>query len=311
MFFKKILSMIITILFITLITFSVFEIIPGDPILSKLGIDADEAQIQALKSELDLDSPFPVRYINWLESLFKGDLGKSIRYEKPVLQMIKDRVPVTFSMAFMSIIIIILIGVPLGIISAKNNNKFIGTFISFITQFLMSIPSFWIGIILIFLFGLIFRIFSTGGYVPWSQNPFEAFKALFLPSLAISIPSIAVITRYTKNTIIEEMNKPYTLTAYSKGIQANKVLLKHNLRNALIPVITILGMIIGNILGGSIIIEQVFSLPGIGRLLINAISTRDIPLVQGLVLYLAFIVVFINFMIDILYVLIDPRVKTK
>jgi peptide/nickel transport system permease protein len=206
-------------------------------------------------------------------------------------------------------LLVVILGIPIGILSAKYDKKVSGFFINFITQVSMAIPSFWTGILLMYLFGLILNWITPGSYTPWSENAFEAFKSLILPSLAIAIPNIAVVVRYLRNTILEQKNQDYTRTALSKGAKPGYVLTRHILRNALIPVITVLGMITAKILAGSIIIEQVFSLPGLGRLLINAISTRDLPLVQGMILYFSVLIVLINFIIDIIYKLIDPRIK--
>ncbi|WP_305081541.1 ABC transporter permease [Oceanotoga teriensis] len=308
-FMRKTFAMIITVFLVSIITFFAFELIPGDPVLAKLGINADQAQIEALREELNINKPLAGRYISWISGIFTGDMGKSIRYDMDVNDIIGQRFSVTFQLSIMSIIIIIIFGIPLGILAAKYDDNIFGFLISFITQIGLAIPSFWAGILLIYLFGLILNLFTAGGYVSWSQNPLESIKSLFLPALAIAIPNIAVVIRYLKSSILEEKDKDYTKTALAKGLSSNQVLIFHILRNAIIPVITILAMIIAKVLAGSIVIEQVFTIPGMGRLLINAISTRDLPLVQGLVFYISIIVVMINFLVDIVYKFIDPRIK--
>ncbi|MDN5343323.1 MAG: peptide/nickel transport system permease protein [Oceanotoga sp.] len=308
-FMRKTFAMIITVFLVSIITFFAFELIPGDPVLAKLGINADQAQIEALREELNINKPLAGRYISWVSGIFTGDMGKSIRYDMDVNDIIGQRFSVTFQLSIMSIIIIIIFGIPLGILAAKYDDNIFGFLISFITQIGLAIPSFWAGILLIYLFGLILNLFTAGGYVSWSQNPLESIKSLFLPALAIAIPNIAVVIRYLKSSILEEKDKDYTKTALAKGLSSNQVLIFHILRNAIIPVITILAMIIAKVLAGSIVIEQVFTIPGMGRLLINAISTRDLPLVQGLVFYISIIVVMINFLVDIVYKFIDPRIK--
>jgi peptide/nickel transport system permease protein len=209
----------------------------------------------------------------------------------------------------MALVLIVLIGIPLGIVSAKYGERLPGILITLISQIGMAIPSFWSGIILIYIFGIVLRWVSPGGFVPWSEDAYGAFKSLILPAIAIALPSIASIIRYTRNSIMDQMKNDYVQLALSKGLNLNSVLLRHVLKNALIPIITVLGMIAANILGGAIVIEQVFTLPGVGRLLINAITTRDLPLVQGMVLYIAFIIVVINFFIDVIYTVIDPRIR--
>lgn len=308
-YLKKLFAMILTVLLVSLITFVTFEIIPGSPALSRLGVDAEESQYEALSAELGLNDPLEIRLSRWLKGLFTGDLGISMRYSVPVSELILDRLPVTISLAVMALVLIVLIGIPLGIVSAKYGEKLPGILITLISQIGMAIPSFWSGIILIYIFGIVLRWVSPGGFVPWSEDAYGAFKSLILPAIAIALPSIASIIRYTRNSIMDQMKSDYVQLALSKGLNLNSVLLRHVLKNALIPIITVLGMIAANILGGAIVIEQVFTLPGVGRLLINAITTRDLPLVQGMVLYIAFIIVVINFFIDVIYTVIDPRIR--
>ena len=306
---KKLFAMVFTVLLVSLIAFVAFEVIPGNPALSRLGVDAEESQFEALSAELGLDDPLEERLSRWIRGLLTGDLGTSMRYSVPVSDLIFDRIPVTLSLAVMAMMFITIIGIPLGIVSAKYGHRLPGILISMISQIGMVIPSFWSGIILMYIFGIVLRWVSPGGYVPWSEDAVGAFKSLLLPPIAIALPSIASIIRYTRNSVMDQMKSDYVQLALSKGLNMNSVLYKHVLKNSLIPIITVLGMIAANILGGSIVIEQVFTLPGLGRLLINAISTRDLPLVQGMVLYIAFIIVIINFLIDIVYTVIDPRIR--
>lgn len=308
-YLKKLFAMILTVLLVSLIAFVAFEVIPGNPALSRLGVDAEESQFEALSAELGLDDPLNERLSKWVKGLLTGDLGTSMRYSVPVSGLILDRIPVTLSLALMAMMFITLIGIPLGIVSAKYGHRLPGILISMISQIGMAIPSFWSGIILMYIFGIVLRWVSPGGYVPWSEDPVGAFKSLLLPAIAIALPSIASTIRYTRNSVMDQMKSVYVQLALSKGLNINSVLYKHVLKNSLIPIVTVLGMIAANILGGSIVIEQVFTLPGLGRLLINAISTRDLPLVQGMVLYIAFIIVIINFLIDIVYTVIDPRIR--
>ncbi len=310
-YLRKLFAMLATVFLVSMITFITFEIIPGDPVLARLGVDADEAQIRALSEELGLDEPLYKRFFGWITGLFTGDLGQSIRYSRPVSELIFDRLPVTLSLALISMVLIVIIGVPLGILSARYGDRLPGISISIVSQIGMAVPSFWTGIILMYIFGLTLRWVSPGGYTPWSVDPVEAFKSLLLPAVAIALPSIATVIRYTRNTVMEQMKNDYVRLAFSKGLKMNAVLFRHVLKNALIPVITVLGMITANILGGSIVIEQVFTLPGVGRLLINAISVCDLPLVQGMVLYISLVIVVTNFLIDIVYTLIDPRIKLR
>ncbi len=298
-----------TLFLVTVITFIVFEIIPGDPIAAKLGIEADKVQIEALRKELQLDQPLIVRYKDWIGNALKGDLGISIRFDEPVINLIQIRMMVTSRLALIALVITIIIGVPLSIITAKYDNKGIGIGTSIFSQIGMALPSFWLGILMTYLFGLVLKQFIPGRYVPMEQNFVQGLNYLLYPAIAIAIPKIAVVVRYLRNAIMDQTNQDYVRTAYSKGLRSHQVMVRHILRNALIPVITIMGMIIADILGGSLIIEQVFTIPGIGRLLIMGISNRDFPLVQGMVIYIALIVIAINLLVDIMYHFIDPRIK--
>ncbi|GAU79479.1 ABC transporter permease [Fusibacter sp. 3D3] len=308
---KKTGSAIITLVIVSFMTFGIFELIPGDPVTAKLGIEADQEQIEALIQEHGLDKPFIVRYKNWVISAIKGDLGMSLRFDEPVTKLIKDRVKVTAMLTILSLSMTIMIAVPLSIFIAKYNNKLIGILTSIATQVGMAVPSFWVGIMMTYFFGLTLRLFIPGRYVSVDDNFTEGMLYLFFPAVAIAIPKIATVIRYLRNAIVEQLEANYVRTAYAKGFVFKGVMYRHVLRNALIPVITIMGMMIADVLGGSLIIEQVFTIPGIGRLLVMAINNRDYFLVQGMVLYIATIIIGINFLVDLIYHWIDPRIKIE
>ncbi|KGX86616.1 ABC transporter permease [Pontibacillus litoralis] len=308
---RRCFTFFVTILIVMIMTFLVFRIIPGDPALTILGMDAEPEQIAALEKELGTDRPLYEQFLDWAGGVFTGNLGESLRFSQPVSELVIDRIPVTLSLAIMSIVITMFLAIPIGIYSAKKQGSWVDTALSITTQIGMAIPSFWLGIILMLIFGLTFKWFSPTGYVPWSENPSEALNSLFLPSLAIAIPQIAVVVRYLRTTMIEQLQLDYVRTAKSKGLKEKSILYIHVLKNALIPVITIFGMIFADVLAGSLVIEQVFALPGFGRLLISSISYRDLPLIQGMVVIIAFIVLLMNFIIDILYRWLDPRIELK
>ncbi|HQQ57358.1 MAG TPA: ABC transporter permease, partial [Mesotoga sp.] len=226
-YLRKLFAMLATVFLVSMITFITFEIIPGDPVLARLGVDADEAQIRALSEELGLDEPLYKRFFGWITGLFTGDLGQSIRYSRPVSELIFDRLPVTLSLALISMVLIVIIGVPLGILSARYGDRLPGISISIVSQIGMAVPSFWTGIILMYIFGLTLRWVSPGGYTPWSVDPVEAFKSLLLPAVAIALPSIATVIRYTRNTVMEQMKNDYVRLAFSKGLKMNAVLFRH------------------------------------------------------------------------------------
>ncbi|MFD0871837.1 MULTISPECIES: ABC transporter permease [Paenibacillus] len=308
---RRTMTFIVTLILVVIMTFVVFRIIPGDPALTILGMDADEALLAAMKEKLGTDRPLSEQFAQWVKQMAKGDFGESLKFSRPVLQLILERLPVTVSIALMSIVMALVIAVPLSLLAVKRHGKAADLLISGWTQLGMAVPSFWLGILLVLLLGLTFRWFPAGGYVPWSESPAQALKSLFLPSLAVAIPQVAVIVRYLRTTLLEQMNQDYVKTAHSKGLRETTVLYKHVLKNALVPVITVVGMIFADVLGGSLIIEQVYALPGLGRLMVSSIGARDFPLVQGMVLFTAFIVILVNFTVDLLYRVVDPRIRLK
>ena len=303
-FIKKIITLIITLLFISLLTFTAFSVIPGDAAVSKLGVDASPEAIARVRAEYELDQPVLTRYVHWLGKALHGDFGQSYKYDTmTVTQLLQSRLPVTILLAVMSFIIIIVVSLPLGMLSARYAGKWLDVVINQVTQITMAIPSFFLGIILTVIFGLVLKVFQPGGYVSMQEDLKGCIEYLILPK-------IAMVVKYLRNSVLSEMKKDYVRTAYSKGNSVNQVLYGHVLRNALIPVITFVAMVAAEILAGSLVIEQVFSIPGMGRLMITSISTRDYPVVQAAVLYITSIVVIINFLVDILYQLADPRVRT-
>lgn len=309
---KKLITLIITLLVISFLTFTAFSVIPGDASLSKLGADASEEQIEALREEMGLNDPLPVRYGRWISGVVRGDFGDSYRYDSTtVSSLLADRLPVTVLLAGISFLIILVCSVPLGIASARFQGKWADALTGQLTQIVMAVPSFFLGIFLTYVFGLVLHWFQPGKFTPPSENFWESAKYLFFPALSVALPKIAMVVKFLRNAVLSEMKKDYVRTAYSRGNSDNGVLYGHVLKNALIPVVTFLAMVIAEILAGSIIVEQVFSVPGMGRLLISSISSRDYPVVQAVILYVTTVVVVINFLVDVLYQFLDPRVRTS
>lgn len=307
---KKLSTLIITLLLISFLSFTAFSVIPGDAALSKLGSDATEEQIMALKEEMGLNDPLLVRYARWLGGAVRGDFGESYHYEATTVnRLLAERLPVTVLLAVISLVIILVCSIPVGIFSARFSGGWVDTLLNQLSQFIMAVPAFFLGILLTYIFGLVLHLFQPGKFVSPSENIGECVKYLFYPAVAVALPKIAMVVKYLRNSVISELNKDYVRTANSKGNTENAVLYVHVLKNAMIPVVTFLAMVISDILAGSIVVEQVFSVPGIGRLLITSISTRDYPVVQAIVLYVTSVVVIINFIVDVLYQLLDPRVK--
>lgn len=293
--------LIITVLLISTIVFLVTRVIPGDPALVIAGIDASETDIEAIRTKLGTDKPILTQYIQWVWKVFSFDFGNSMISGQPVTQLILERFPLTLSLAVLGIIISIIISIPLGVISAVKRWSFWDYLGMVFSQIGMAIPSFWLGIILLLLLSVkvkIFPLFGSG-----------TLKHLILPAFSLGIARAAVLLRLTRASMVEELSKEYIVTARSKGLTERMVYYKHALKNALLPVITIAGIQLGYMLGGAIIIEHVFSLPGLGRLFLFSVYQRDFPLIQGGVVFVAFIFSFINFTVDILYSILNPRIR--
>ena len=307
--FKKLISLFLTLFFVSLIIFFVFQVLPGNPAEIILGTEADEAQVLALEKELGLDKPILVRYGNWIKDILKLDMGTSLKYQVPVKDLFLKKLPVTLYLTFFSLFLSLIIAIPLSIQITAKSDRWYSSIITAITQLGISIPSFWLAFLLIYVFAVKLGWFNTLSYNAMSGNFLQKFSKFFLPSLAIAIPNIATIIRYMQSAILDEINKDYVRTARMKGLLLKDILYKHVLRNALIPVITIIGISITSSVGGSLIVENVFSLPGIGSLIVQSISSRDFPLIQSVVLAVAFMVIFINLIVDILYRIVDPRIR--
>ena len=314
---KKLITLIMTLFLVSVAAFLAFQVIPGDVVTSILGTEATPEREEQLREELGLNNPPVVRYLNWMADVLRGDLGVSYRYSKnmnemmPVSELIGDKMPVTLWLAALSFLLIVVISIPLGVLWAKSGSHFLDVSLGVVTQTAMAIPSFFLGILVTYLFGIVFKLFAPGGYVSY-QKDFAAFLGyLLFPALSVAIPKIAMTARFLRNSMLTELNADYVRTAYGKGCTKRRVMYGHVLRNALMPVITFLGMIVAEIVAGSIVIEQVFGLPGIGRLLISSINNRDFPVVEILILYVTFVVIFVYFLVDILYRVIDPRISEK
>ncbi|MDE7352935.1 MAG: ABC transporter permease [Acetatifactor sp.] len=312
---KKLITLIMTLFLVSVAAFLAFQIIPGDVVTSILGTEATPEREEQLRQELGLDKPPVVRYFAWAADVLRGDLGVSYRYSKnmnemmPVAELIGDKLPVTLWLAAVSMLLIIGVSIPLGVLWARSSNHFLDGLLGVITQASMAVPSFFLGILVTYLFGILLKLFAPGGYISYQEN-FSGFLGyLFFPAMSIAVPKIAMTARFLRNSMLTELRADYVRTAYSKGATKRRVMYRHVLRNAMMPVVTFLGMIIAEIVAGSIVIEQVFSLPGIGRLLISSISTRDFPVVEILILYITFVVIFVYFLVDILYRVIDPRIS--
>ena len=314
---KKIVTLIMTLFLVTVLAFLAFQIIPGDVVTSILGTEATPEREEALRKELGLDKPPVVRYVRWAGNVLRGDFGESYRYSKnmnqmmPVAELIGDKLPVTLLLAALSMILIAVIAIPLGVFWARSKNKAFDVLMNMGTQTAMAVPSFFLGVLVTYLFGIVLKWFAPGGYVSYRDNFWGCVRYLIFPAISVAIPKIAMTARFLRNSMLMESGSDYVRTAYGKGASERRVAYFHVLRNAMMPVVTFLGMIVAEIVAGSIVVEQVFSLPGIGKLLISSISTRDFPVVEILILYITFVVIVVYFLVDVLYRIIDPRISNK
>ena len=307
--FRRLTALMVTLLVASLLIFLLLEILPGDPAAVILGVGAQEDTLRALRSELGLDLPAPVRYLNWLGEVLQGDLGRSYTYDTPVQDLLLNRVELSLPLALLAILLSTGIAIPLGVFAASRHRKVADTGIMGFAQLGVAVPNFWFAILLILLFSVKLGWFSAGGFAGWDAGWFPAFKSLVLPAVALALPQAAILARVTRSSVLETVQEDYIRTARAKGLSRSQALWRHAVRNALIPVVTILGLQLSFLLAGTIIIENVFYLPGVGRLLFQAIAQRDLMVVKNLVLVLAATVVLINFLVDLLYAVLDPRLR--
>ncbi|MCI1966134.1 MAG: ABC transporter permease [Oscillospiraceae bacterium] len=310
-YLKKLLTLLFTMLLVSVMAFAAFNLIPGDPAQLILGTQATPEAVADLHQKLGLDRSMPERYAGWLWSLFHGDLGTSLQYSCPVSALIGSRLPVTAALALLALLMIFTVSVPIGVVTAQKRGTVLGRLLDSVTMLNISMPGFFLGILFIWVFGLVLHLFSPGGYVSWEDNPAGFFHYMIFPALAVALPNIAVASKFLRSALVEEAQSDYVRTAVSKGLPKHIVLYRHMLKNALIPFLTLAGMMVGEIFSGSILIEQVFGIPGVGRLLITSILSRDFPLLESLVVYIAFLVVLANFAADLLLQAADPRIRVK
>lgn len=308
---KKLIMMAATLIAVSFLVFLSFFIMSGDPVTSMLGTEATPEKVEALREELGLNAPFFTQYFRWATSFLKGDMGISYSYHIPVTAMVADKIPVTLALSGLAFLMMLLLAVPLGIYTAKHEGGLADRVIYILNQVMMAIPPFFAGILITFLFGRVFRWFTPGGYVSYKDDFGQFIGYMFFPALAIALPKMAMAVKLLRSSVIGEVKKDYVRTAFSRGNRSNQVFYGHILKNAVIPVITFLGMALADMVAGSIIIEQVFSIPGLGRILLTSISNRDYPVVEAIIICIAFIVVVINLLVDIVYRLIDPRISAE
>lgn len=307
---RRLLFAIPVILLVTIMAFSLLHLIPGDPATVILGQESTPEAIEAMRLELGLDKPIVVQYFDWLGGVLRGDLGRSLVDRTPVMTLIMQRLSVSLELTIGTFLVAVLIAIPAGILSAARR----GTVIDYLcTGFAlggMSIPHFWLGMMFIILFAVKLGWLPASGYVPFTLDPVGNLKAMIMPMVATGLREAAVLMRMVRGSLLEVMDADYIRTAYSKGLKERAVIIHHALRNALVPVITSSGLMVAGLLGGLVITENIFSIPGYGKLIVESIYTRDFITVQGAILVSALLVVVVNLFVDFLYTVIDPRIKS-
>ncbi|MDQ0257116.1 peptide/nickel transport system permease protein [Evansella vedderi] len=306
---KRLFQTIAVLFFVTLIVFMIIQILPGDPAQTMLGADASQEQIQKLREELGLNDPFIVQYFNWAAGVIGGDLGHSIFYKETVINLMSSRFPITLTIGISALIVTVIIGIPLGVIAAVNRGGAIDSVVVVLSNIGIATPNFWLGILGVYFLSLKLGWLPVQGYVSPFTDPIGGLKTIIMPVLVLAATTIASVMRQTRSAMLEVIHQDFIRTARSKGLKERFVIIKHGLRNALIPVITLLGLQLGNIIGGTVLIEQVFNIPGMGSLLVSSVFMKDFIVVQACVLVIAVLVVFANLFVDLAYRLIDPRIK--
>lgn len=301
--------MLATLLFVSVLVFLVVRVLPGDPALVMLGLEASPDTVARLRTSMGLDRPLPVQYVEWMGDALRGNLGRSIQYDVPVAGLILSRLSVTLPLTLMAAALMTLAGVPLGVYAAIRHRGWGDYLTMILSQLGIAVPAFWAGLLLVLLFSVRLGWFASGGFDGWGQGVGGALKSLLLPAVALGLFQFAVLARTTRSAVLEVLREEYVKTARAKGLSELVVLFRHALRNALIPILTVAGVQLGQLMAGSIILESVFYLPGLGRLALGAITARDLPVVQGVVLFVASVIVMINAGVDMLYGLLDPRIR--
>jgi peptide/nickel transport system permease protein len=306
---SRLVSVLLTLFVATVVIFVALNLAPGDPASFMMGTSGDPQALAQLRIELGLDQPFWLRYLHWIGGLLTGDFGISYTYRVPVAQLIGERLQVTLPLAILSMALSIAIAIPAGMFAASRRGTATDASVSSLAQIGLAIPNFWLAILLVFVFATTLRWFSAGGFPGWEAGILPALKALILPAVALALPQAAVLTRVTRGALIETLSEDYIRTARAKGLSEGQTIRRHALRNAMIPVLTILGLQFTFLIAGGIIIENVFYLPGLGRLVFQAIAQRDLIVVQGVVVVLVLAAVVVTLLVDAAYALADPRIR--
>ncbi|MFW0889045.1 ABC transporter permease [Pseudomonas sp. A214] len=307
---RRLLSAIPTLILVSLFVFTLQKLLPGDPVLAMAGEERDPAVMEYLRDKYRLNDPIPVQYLNWVGNVLTGDFGTSLRTEQPVTTLLASKLPVTLELAVLALLIALLIGIPTGIISAVRKGTVVDYGANVIALSGISIPHFWLGILLIMVFAVKLQWLPASGFVPVGEDFGQNLKTLILPAFVLGAGLSGILMRHTRSAMLEVLRTDYVRTARAKGLRPRTVILKHALRNALMPIVTLTTLLFGELLGGAVLTEQVFSIPGFGKMIVDAVFNRDYAVVQGVVLCIAIGFLLLNLLADVLYRMINPRLRT-
>ncbi len=306
---RRLAGLAITLLVVSLVIFAVMDLLPGDPASIMLGTSASPETLAALRHELGLDQPLLIRYGQWLAGVFSGNLGQSYTYGVPVAGLIVERLAVTLPLAMIAIVLSVVIALPLGVLAAARRGGIVDAIATVFAQISIAVPAFWVALLLIILFSTTLGLMPAGGFPGWDAGLLAALQALLMPAVALALPQAGVLTRVARSAVLDTMHEDFARTAVAKGLSRRTVLWRHIVPNALVPILTILGLQFTFLIAGAVLVENVFNLPGLGRLAFQALSQRDIIVMQDVVLFFAGLVIVMNFIVDLSYLAIDPRMR--
>ncbi len=306
---KRLLVAIPTLLIISVFVFSLQKLLPGDPVLAMAGEERDPQVIEYLREKYHLNDPVPLQYIHWLGSALQGDLGMSLRTNQPVLTLVAQKLPVTIQLAIMSMLFAFAIGIPMGILAAVKKNTALDYVANIVALSGLSIPNFWLGIMLILLVSVHLGWLPASGYRPFFEDPLNSIKTMLMPAFVLGNALAATLMRHTRSAMLSVLSADYIRTARAKGLSERSVVLEHSFRNAVLPIVTLSALLFGELLAGAVLTEQIFTIPGFGKLIVDAVFTRDYAVVQGVVLCTAVGFILMNLIADVLYVVLNPRMR--
>ncbi|WP_313198908.1 ABC transporter permease [Rhizobium sp.] len=306
---RRLVSLIVTLIVVSLLIFTVMNLLPGDPAAIMLGTSATPETLAALRSQMGLDEPLIVRYLAWLAGVLQGDLGQSYTYGVPVAGLIVERLAVTLPLALMAVVMSVAIAVPLGVAAARRHNGLFDYLAGAFSYVSIAVPAFWVGLLLIIAFSTKLGWMPAGGFPGWNAGLWAGLAALLMPAIALALPQAGVLTRVARSAVLDVMGEDFVRTARAKGLSDRAAVWRHALPNALIPVVTMIGLQFTFLIAGAVLVENVFNLPGLGRLALQALSQRDIIVMQDVVLFFSALVIVMNFLVDLAYLVIDPRLR--